>query len=283
MYMNYANPSGKPNGILDKSKPILVTSCGNYKLNDTEKKLPVTRPKGRLDYQIIYIASGKAHFYFDKSDKETMLSAGSMVIYKPKEYQKYSFYGKDNADIYWIHFTGSNVKILLKEYGLSNDTHVISAGFNPDYVTLFRRIILEMQMEKPGSSTMTSLLIQQLFLEVFRHQETIDTKQRIAPAEVESAIEYFHQYYHQTLVMEEYAKTHHMSISTLSRMFKHHTGLTPLQFLLNIRLSAAKNLLKDTNLTISEISAMVGYDNPLYFSRLFHKHVGITPRDYRAQ
>lgn len=83
--------------------------------------------------------------------------------------------------------------------------------------------------------------------------------------------------------MEEYAKTHHMSISTLSRMFKHHTGLTPLQFLLNIRLSAAKNLLKDTNLTISEISSMVGYDNPLYFSRLFHKHVGITPRDYRAQ
>ncbi|MGN0154991.1 MAG: helix-turn-helix domain-containing protein [Lachnospiraceae bacterium] len=282
MYMNYANPSGRPEGILDKSKPILVTSCGNYKLKDTEKNLPVTRPKGRIDYQIIYIASGKAHFNFDKSDKDTILPAGKMVIYQPKEYQKYAFYGKENADIYWIHFTGSNAKSILKDYGLINPTHVISAGFHPDYIALFRKIILEMQMERSGSSTMTSLLIQQLFLEVYRQQETTGIRHRIIPAEVEAAIEYFHKNYYQPLVMDEYAKKHNMSISTLSRMFKQHTGLTPLQYVLNIRLSTAKNLLKDTDLTINEISNMVGYDNPLYFSRLFHKHVGMAPRDYRG-
>ena len=48
------------------------------------------------------------------------------------------------------------------------------------------------------------------------------------------------------------------------------------------KLLTKKKMLESTDYTISEISSIVGYDNPLYFSRLFHKHVGMSPRKYRS-
>ena len=67
--------------------------------------MPTYRPKGRLDYQIIYIASGLGHFHFDKPENETIVPAGNMVLFRPKELQKYEYYGEDKTEVYWIHFT----------------------------------------------------------------------------------------------------------------------------------------------------------------------------------
>lgn len=91
----------------DKTHPLFIGSCGTYHL-DTIEKLPTQRPRGRLDYQLLYIASGKVHFYFN--GKEEVISAGNMVLYRPKEPQRYYYYGKDHTEVYWVHFTGSNVK-----------------------------------------------------------------------------------------------------------------------------------------------------------------------------
>ena len=61
--------------------------CGTYKLY-TRPKLPTCRPRGRLDFQLIYIAAGKAHFHFGRnSEEETIVHAGHMVLYRPKEAQ----------------------------------------------------------------------------------------------------------------------------------------------------------------------------------------------------
>ena len=59
------------------------------------------------------------------------------------------------------------------------------------------------------------------------------------------------------------------------------TGITPLQYILSQRISNAQLLLESTDYSISEISNLVGYDNPLYFSRLFCKQRGMSPRNYR--
>ena len=64
MYVNSAYWHNKVLDFKDKSKPIMVCSCGTYHLF-TRPKLPTHRPRGRLDWQILYIASGKAHFYFN--------------------------------------------------------------------------------------------------------------------------------------------------------------------------------------------------------------------------
>ena len=79
--------------------------CGTYKLY-TKPKLPTWRPRGRVDFQLLYVASGKAHFYFDKDGTDTIVHAGHMVLYRPKEPQKYVYYAKDHnrsilGSLYW--------------------------------------------------------------------------------------------------------------------------------------------------------------------------------------
>ena len=111
MYTDSAYWHNRRLDFKDKIHPLFVGSCGTYHLL-TQPKLPTHRPRGRLDYQILYIASGKAHFYFH--GKEEIVTAGSMVLYRPKEEQRYYYYGADKTEVYWVHFTGKDVKNILK-------------------------------------------------------------------------------------------------------------------------------------------------------------------------
>ena len=116
MYMNTGYLNHSHMDFKDKSRPLVVGSCGTYRLS-SHPKLPTYRPRGRLDYQIIYITAGCGHFHFDNVDNETIVPAGNIVLYRPKELQKYEYYGKDKTEVYWIHFTGNNVKNILRQYG----------------------------------------------------------------------------------------------------------------------------------------------------------------------
>ena len=116
MYLNTGYLNHSHMDFKDKSRPLIVGSCGTYRLS-RHPKLPTYRPRGRLDYQIIYITAGCGHFHFDNVNNETIVPAGNIVLYRPKELQKYEYYGEDKAEVYWIHFTGSNVKNILRQYG----------------------------------------------------------------------------------------------------------------------------------------------------------------------
>lgn len=59
MYVNSAYLNNSKVAFKDKSKPLIVGSCGTYRLY-TKQKLPTYRPRGRIDYQILYVASGRA-------------------------------------------------------------------------------------------------------------------------------------------------------------------------------------------------------------------------------
>ena len=74
-----------------------------------------------------------------------------------------------------------------------------------------------------------------------------------------------------------------MSISWFIRNFKEYTGSTPAQYLLSLRISNAQTLLESTSYNITEIANIVGYDNPLYFSRIFKKQIGMSPSEFRKQ
>ena len=100
---------------------------------------------------------------------------------------------------------------------------------------------------------------------------------------LDEATAYFHDHFNEPIDIEEYIKGHENDLcaSLFYRQFKEYTGQTPLQYILDIRLTTAKKMLESTDYSISEISASVGYDNALYFSRLFHKHIGVSPKEYR--
>ena len=163
MYTNNAYLNDSHIDRKDKSNPLVVTMCGTYKLY-TKPKLPTWRPRGRVDFQLLYVASGKAHFYFDKDSTDTIVHAGHMVLYRPKEPQKYVYYAKDHTEVYWVHFTGSSVTNLLRSYGITKDKRVFYCDSDPEYKNLFSVMIKELQMCKSGYSEMLEMYLRQIFI-----------------------------------------------------------------------------------------------------------------------
>ena len=279
MFVNsgYLHDSSAP--IKDKSSPLIVTSCGTYRLKNT-KKLPTRRPKGRLDYQLLYVLSGKAHLFFN--GEERIVNAGRMVLIQPRVEQRYDYYGEEKPEVYWVHFTGSDVKNILRKYGIPMDDPIFNSGASSTYSYLFKEMIHELQNCKTGYEDLLTMYLRQIFLLVQRtRQEERPTVSTYIQEEMEFARRYFNEHYNEPISIQEYAESRNMSVCYFQRNFKQIVKHTPMQYLLTIRVNNAASLLETTDYSMAEIAAIVGYEDPLYFSRLFRKIKGVSPRDYR--
>ena len=279
MFVNsgYLHDSRAP--IKDKSRPLIVTSCGTYRLK-TVKRLPTWRPKGRLDYQLLYIVSGKGHFYFHGEDR--VVYAGRMVLIQPRQEQRYEYFGEDKPEVYWVHFTGSDVKNILRSYNIPMDDPIFYSGASSTYTYLFKEMIHELQSCKTGYEDLLTMYLRQIFLLVQRtRQEERPTVSTYIQEEMEFARRYFNEHYNEPISIQEYAESRNMSVCYFQRNFKQIVKHTPMQYLLTIRVNNAASLLETTDYSMAEIAAIVGYEDPLYFSRLFRKIKGVSPRDYR--
>jgi AraC family transcriptional regulator, arabinose operon regulatory protein len=281
MYINTGYLNNSHIDFKDKSKPLIVGSCGNYRLSQ-HPKMPTYRPKGRVDYQIIYIASGIAHFHFDNPENETIVHAGNIVLFRPKEFQKYEYYGKDKTEVFWVHFTGNNVKNILRRYGFPDDKRIFQVGTSMEYERIFKQMISELQRTQPNYQEMLVLLLQELLI-TFNREITKEhvLKNEFLDKQMETAINYFNANYNLEINIEEYAASKGMSVSWFIRNFKKYTGKPPAQYIGSLRMTNAQALLETTTYSVNEISIIVGYNNPLYFSRLFHKQKGCSPSEYR--
>ena len=92
---------------------------------------------------------------------------------------------------------------------------------------------------------------------------------------------YFEEHYNEDFSIEQYAVSRNMSTSWFNRSFRSTVGTSPMQYILEIRIRNAQVLLETTDYAISDIASIIGYDNPLYFSRLFRKAKGLSPSKYR--
>ena len=147
---------------------------------------------------------------------------------------------------------------------------------------IIKNMIEEFQTCKVGYKEMLEMNLRQLFLMIQRTRlEKPPLVTTAVQQEMDFARQYFHEHYNEPINIEEYAQSRHTSISLFMRNFKKVYGVSPKQYLLNIRMNNAQNLLETTDYTVAEIAAIVGYDNSLYFSRIYHKQKGQAPSDYR--
>lgn len=116
------------------------------------------------------------------------------------------------------------------------------------------------------------LLLRHLLI-IFNRKITTEhvIRNEFLDSQMDTAITYFNTNYNRAINVEEYASSIGMSISWFIRSFRKYTGNTPVQFLTALRMTNAQVLLETTSYSINEIAGIVGYNNPLYFSRLFHK------------
>ncbi|MNF93724.1 HTH-type transcriptional regulator YesS [compost metagenome] len=100
--------------------------------------------------------------------------------------------------------------------------------------------------------------------------------------QIGQAIRYLELQYTQTVSIEHLARSLGYHRTYLCKMFKQSTGLSPMQYLFNIRMERAKQLL-ETAMTIDQVASSVGFNDALYFSKQFHKWSGSAPSVYRKE
>jgi AraC-like DNA-binding protein len=109
-----------------------------------------------------------------------------------------------------------------------------------------------------------------------------DGKSTVPPSrDFSKNIEFMHNNLSRPLTLQELAKQAGLSPSRYSALFKAQTGAAPIEHHIGLRIHAACSLLVTSTLSIKEIAARLGYEDPLYFSRLFRKTMGTSPSDYR--
>lgn len=104
---------------------------------------------------------------------------------------------------------------------------------------------------------------------------------KAVPQEVEFICNYMNEHYSEKITLNEIADSVGFSKYYISRLFKQHMGVTIIDYLIKIRLDKAKELLKTGEYSIKQISYMIGYSDPNYFTWSFKKYLGMSPIKYR--
>ena len=277
MYTNTGYMNSKEEDLEDHKSPLKVNSCGVYRLV-TLPVMSTLRPLGRPDYQLLYVATGKAWFTID--GVATEVPEGNMFLYRPHVPQQYTYYLSDKPEVYWLHFTGKEASRFCEEAGFLKN-QILYTGISSKYQELFLSVIRELQLTRPCFEELSALHLEHLFLLLTRMKEDGGFQKSKMQKEMEQAVRFFHENLSKNIEIEDYARTHHMSTCWFIRSFKEYAGLPPRKYLTDIRIKKARELLESTDYSVGEIGGITGYENPLYFSRIFKKVTGVSPMEYR--
>ncbi len=272
--------SGAPSGSTQRvsMEYIQINNCGFHEVDLFD--ITTSRPTGRVDYHLLYIWRGAV--LCRKEDRDVRHGEGELLVFRPWEPQQYTYLAAENSLVYWVYFTGEGALSLLRQSYLLGVPSV-SIGRSAEARELFLKMIRELQTRRfqyemylNSHFMMLLACISRLIMlqnsgETARHQEAMA-----------AVIEYIHTHLYESISVSELAMECSMSSSYFIHRFKNYTGTSPHSYQTQLRLERAKELMGSTTMNISEIAQAVGYDSPLYFSRLFHRYSGLSPSQYRS-
>ena len=237
---------------------------------------------GRIinEYQMIYITKGSGEFETIKSGS-IIVNEGDVIFLFPGIWHRYRPNKKTGWTEYWISFNGDIPERLFQREIFSSENPVISPGYNAQLITLYRDIIELVSEESIGSHQLIASITMQIMAMI---REAI-LKKSSGGSNVDKIISeaknIITHHINKTINMEDLADDLHISYSWFRRMFKHHTGLPPNKYHLQLRINRAKELLCNTNEPIVNISEMTGFSCAYHFMSIFKKHAGVTPTQWR--
>ena len=265
---------------------LAVNSCG---LNTTQGEghapsdaVYVRRPEGRKDYQLLYLCKGRAEHYWQNAWHT--LRAGQAFLYWPGMPQYYLYRAQSPLLCKWVHFSGSMAKSLLTGCGFSPQEPILTLGEDQELNRLYDRIIQETQRKPPLYQEMCRPLLYQLIVQAGRRQliardeESYQSRDRLM-----RAVEHLHAHYQEPLSIDACAAQCGMSRFHFAHAFRSSVGLSPYAYLTQLRMDHARELLVDSDLSVSAVARACSYDNPLYFSRVFSRHFQAPPTECRKK
>ncbi len=147
---------------------------------------------------------------------------------------------------------------------------------------LFHRIYLEYRGREKGYLEIIRGYMIQLIITIFRLNEAGGMKaQRQSTQPIEYVLEYIHRNYSRRISAGELAERVYFNQDYLARIFKEHTGLSITGMIQRVRVENVCKLLSTTNQTIFQIARDCGFEDMKFFYKVFKKHMGVLPSEYR--
>lgn len=152
-------------------------------------------------------------------------------------------------------------------------------------------LIRELSEEQSEYQVLQKALVMEMLVLILRGlneqrnniQPYLSKKEKHQQQIVNYTIYYLENHYDQEITLEKLAHDQFVSPTYLSRIFKEATGISPINYLISIRLKRAKELLQNDKLTIKEIATRVGYQDAYHFSKSFKKYFGAAPSNVSSQ
>jgi AraC family transcriptional regulator, arabinose operon regulatory protein len=195
-------------------------------------------------------------------------------------------YGTDPArpwSVYWFHTTGQHLELLLAELGVGVSSPVLRLGHSSKLVELLDELneVLDDDYSHAELLYSAQLLSHAIGLMIRLRRaclgDTPGAAQRVADSIVSMK-----RSPEKPLSLAKLARLANLSSSHYTVTFRRLTGSSPHQYLTRLRIHRAAHLLATTHHPVKTVAALVGYSDPLHFSKAFHRLNGVSPREFRS-
>lgn len=232
-----------------------------------------------VSYLCFVVVEGSGEFYYNRKKYE--LSAGDIVFidcHKPYFHRT----EKELWTLQWCHFYGPELPAVYHKYQERGGQPV----FHPESAAEITEVMTELYAIADSGDYVRDMRINQelsrlltLLMSYSWHPENkVISKKRM---ELSRVREYLDEHFREKIVLEELARNFYVDKYYLTKIFKEAYGVTITAYILSMRITRAKSLLRFTDMTIEEVGAAAGMSDANYFARSFKKTEGMTPREYR--
>ena len=279
-----------PVSSLDKKWELYVPTAG-YSWNPPHAASPVAQhpqayhfswETGRIlqEFQVLYITRGEGVFESEVIGKRD-ISAGNAFLLFPGVWHRYAPNPEVGWDEYWVGFDGALARRLADRRFFTPDDPIYTPGFDESWQELFNGVIETIKIEPVGYQQILAALTFQILARLHASSRSAKAGGGLTNTIIRKAKCMLAENLEQAIDVKAVANDLHVSYSWLRHTFRHHTGFSPHQYQLQLRLNKAKSLLNGTSRRIKDIATQAGFDSPYYFSHLFKKKTGLSPERWR--
>lgn len=242
--------------------------------------------RGRIlsEYQLLYITEGRGEFSSESfgRDRTFPVEAGTMILLFPGEWHNYRPDPETGWKEYWIGFNGQMIDSLVDKGFFNRNKPILNVSFHDEITDLYNRAIeIAENQQSVFQQALAGIVNNLLSLAYYydRNMSFIESN----TAKMVSRAKMLVSEQLTTIDPKGMADQLCISYSSFRRIFKEYTGFSPAKYILNVKITQAKEMLTNTSTEIKEIAFNLGFDNSDYFFTVFHRITGQTPYSYRSE
>ncbi|HTM99697.1 MAG TPA: AraC family transcriptional regulator [Pedobacter sp.] len=235
------------------------------------------------DYVLIYCLSGAGQCTTQQGSFQ--LKANQFMLLSPNDAYQYQSELDHTWKVFCVHFNGNMINELNTTFDLKKFSSPTDINFDGQLVDCWQEIFSSLLKGLTDENIAYANLCLYRFISFFLFPSPAQKTTQGGPEredQLDQSITFMKANVHKRLCVDEIAETFRYSPSHYSVLFKQKTGLSPIEYFIRIKIQRASELLTNSNLIVKEIAGEVGYDDPFYFTRIFKKVTGKTPKEYKG-